>query len=388
MNESALQHRWTRPAAWLGCVGLVLLLGAAAAPSSPPVPITRFPGVLYGVSAVSGSDVWAAGVRYRPPVSQTLLLRWNGRRWVRTASPNPGTERFLLAVSAVSRTDAWAVGSYDTSTAEKTLALHWNGTTWAQVPTPDPGAGERELDAVSAVSGTDAWATGHYATTAGVRRTLALHWNGTSWAQVPTPDPGAGERELGAVSAVSGTDAWAAGYYVTSAGAEDTLMAHWNGAAWTQVPSPDPGGSFGTEILGVSALSGSDAWATGDYGAGTVTKTLALRWNGTTWAQVPTPSPGGINNILDAVSAHSPNDAWAVGIYVARQGVLKTLAAHWNGSAWRQVPSPDPGGILGTELNGVSALSGTHAWAAGDSATTVPSTTLLLRWNGTRWTRT
>jgi hypothetical protein len=41
------------------------------------------------------------------------------------------------------------------------------------------------LAAVSASSATDAWAVGQTRT----RRTLALHWNGTSWAQCPPPPP-------------------------------------------------------------------------------------------------------------------------------------------------------------------------------------------------------
>ena len=41
----------------------------------------------------------------------------------------------LAAVSAGSATDAWAVGQTQT---HKTLALHWNGTSWHRCPPPPP----------------------------------------------------------------------------------------------------------------------------------------------------------------------------------------------------------------------------------------------------------
>jgi hypothetical protein len=44
---------------------------------------------------------------------------------------------------------------------------------------------------VNAISGTDAWATGYYQTGRDgghQARSLILHWNGTHWAQVPSPN--------------------------------------------------------------------------------------------------------------------------------------------------------------------------------------------------------
>jgi hypothetical protein len=91
------------------------------------------------------------------------------------------------------------------------------------------------------------------------------------------------------VSARSGSDAWAVGfdssYYTPDV--EDTLTLHWNGTAWTQVASPTPSSISYNELYGVSARSGSDAWAVGDYGdcatALGKTDTLIAHWNGTAW---------------------------------------------------------------------------------------------------------
>jgi hypothetical protein len=35
---------------------------------------------------------------------------------------------------------------------------------------------------------------------------------------------------------------------------------------------------------------------------------------------------------------------WAVGSYNNSSNVSQTLTLHWNGSAWKVVPSPDPSG--------------------------------------------
>jgi hypothetical protein len=45
------------------------------------------------------------------------------------------------------------------------------------------------------------------------------------------------EGGLSAVDATSATDAWAVGGY-SSGSASGTLILHWDGTAWTQVPSP------------------------------------------------------------------------------------------------------------------------------------------------------
>ena len=73
-------------------------------------------------------------------VVETLGLRWNGTKWSKVASPNPGgttsaiDDGTLCGVSADSATVAWAVGHYfnPTTGAEETLALHWNGTSWSR----------------------------------------------------------------------------------------------------------------------------------------------------------------------------------------------------------------------------------------------------------------
>src|SRR5215468_4069293 len=270
-----------------GGLGLVVTLTAAVPPAGPQHGAapphqrpTALPNFLTGVSAVSGSDAWAVGD------DPGLALHWNGTRWVRTAIPHSSSLSVLTGVSALSASDAWAVGSLgDVSTT--TLALHWNGTAWARAPTPHLAGSF--LQGVSTLSASDAWAVGNF--TAGkTAKTLVLHWNGTAWAQVASPNVN-GNGVLFGVAALSPSDAWAVGQYTAGKDIK-TLVLHWNGTAWAHVPTPSPGRSpLNDSLSGVSVLSASDAWAVGASGHGHTQfapqKTLVLHWNGSRWTQVP-----------------------------------------------------------------------------------------------------
>src|SRR5207253_7329855 len=119
------------------------------------------------------------------------------------------------------------------------------------------------LTAVSG-SGNDVWAVGYYYTgPGGVWRTLTLHWNGSAWSQVASPNVGSSDNSLNGVTG-SGNDVWAVGYYATFAGGylvSRSLTLHWNGSAWSVVQSPNPG-FWGNQLYAMTG-SGSDVWAVG-----------------------------------------------------------------------------------------------------------------------------
>jgi len=200
------------------------------------------------------------------------------------------------------------------------------------------------------------------------------------------------------VAVLSQCNAWAVGW--SSSGLTDlTLVDHWNGRAWKQVPSPTPAGSTQGELLGVSAISANDIWAVGSYDLPTGAYSLIEHWNGTAWSEVPSPSPGGngttVNAGLTSVAAVSPTDAWAGGTYADLLDTYsyKSLIEHWNGTAWSEVPSPSPGGngtTVNAGLTSVAAVSPTDAWAVGTDADLLDNysyKTLIEHWNGANWSQ-
>jgi erythromycin esterase-like protein len=330
--------------------------------------------------------------------SNSLTERWNGTSWLLKAGPDLGESASasdLAGVASFSRSRAWAVGSvtFDGVTTE-TLIERWNGRTWRRIASPDPGGapGVSSLAAVAATSPASAWAAGFYTHVSLVNgasdRTLIERWNGRAWQQVPSPNPGGllGSYLLGAAAA-SASSAWAVGHYADLGGIDQTLIEHWDGRTWKRVASPSPGGPTRSNVLyGVAALSPSSAWAVGAYVSRSGTKTLIERWNGRHWEHVASPSPGGTGSFLYAVAALSPSSAWAVGTYVSG-GVDRTLIEHWDGRAWRRVPSPNPGGPAHRSfLSAVATGSRSSAWAAGFYDLAHSERTLIERWNGRAWT--
>jgi hypothetical protein len=138
-----------------------------------------------------------------------------------------------------------------------------------------------------------------------------------SWAGFPPPNPSSSANFLTGVTMLSSCDVWAVGFY-RNGNVPQTLIEHWNGSSWSQVASPNPGGSAKpSQLSRVVATSSTNAWAVGGYSNGTADQTLIEHWNGTSWSQVASPSPGGRGNenFLDDVSAISSTDAWAVGSF-------------------------------------------------------------------------
>jgi hypothetical protein len=373
----------------------------ASHPSSAPAPTQ-----LNGVSAVSATNIWAVGDNFLNPGAKPLIVHLTGTHWAAASTPNPGGSKGynqLNGVSAVSATNAWAVGRYSTADfvgLGESLILHWNGKGWTRTASPSPGkaSGNTVLQAVKAVSATDAWAVGTYSLPGEgeFNQPLLLHWNGKSWTQVTSPNPGGatGTTALTGVAATAAGDVWVTGWYSTDTGSTATLILHWNGKTWTQVPSPSPGAATGgTQLLAVSAVSATNAWAAGSYitnsGLG-ASQSLILHWNGFSWKQVTSPSPGGTAGTATpaAVSAVSYADAWVVGDYTTSSSYGRSLTLRREGTSWAQVPSPDPSGTTrSTYLSGVAAISLTNAWAVGSYNNGTNSQSLILHWNGKSWSK-
>lgn len=63
-------------------------------------------------------------------------------------------------------------GNYDNGATVLSLILYWNGTKWARVASPNPGSGN-SLYAVAASSGSNVWAVGRFIDD--IHETFAVH---------------------------------------------------------------------------------------------------------------------------------------------------------------------------------------------------------------------
>jgi hypothetical protein len=247
----------------------------------------------------------------------------------------------------------------------RTLAEHWNGTSWSIVPTPNVGLGDNFLQSVVAISPTAVWAVGHYDDGAGLHRTLIERWDGTAWTIVPSPNVGTSSNWLYSVSAGSAKNVWAVGtYYDTTTHALQTLTVRWNGRTWRMAPSPNSGTGLTNILLNVGGVAVDRAWAVGFTVGTSGLQALIEQWNGVNWAIVPAASVGGKNARLLGVSARNNTDVWAVGSSSQGATSESTLVQQWNGSVWNLSSSPNPF-IKDNILFAGSALPTGEAWAVG-----------------------
>ena len=319
-------------------------------------------GELLAVDATSPTEAWAAGDAFDHTTTHTLIERWDGTTWTVVPSANGpnAVSSTIFGVADLGASDAWAVGTYGTrSNLIRTLAEHWDGTQWSRVPTPNAGhpAGGT-LWGLAALAPDDVWAVGAFGQGA-PGRTLIEHWDGSVWSEVPRPNKGANPNGLSAVSAVGPDDIWAVGSWFTKGFVDRTLTLHWDGSSWQRVPSPNVGPGE-NRLVSVEAIAADDVWAVGSRGL----HTLIEHWDGSTWSVVTSPSPGG-NADLAGIAAVSADEIWAVGGRVDRQAdALHTLVERWDGGSWRVVKSANKG-PSDNHLWGVTALSG-RAFAVGN----------------------
>ena len=367
--------RRLRPVRSIRVIGFVLLASATAGVIVPSAaaagargrsagkaPSSLLYAALNGVAATSARNVWAVGQYQSGTVLRTLIVHWNGKTWRQVPSPNPARSGDTLSgVAATSTARAWAVGEQN----GHSLLLGWNGKSWRRVRCPDIG----NLAGVAATSAANAWAVGIGGPNGD--KTAIEHWNGRAWRVAPSPVK---VGNLLGVAATSASNAWAVGFSGNPTTGSD-LAEHWNGKAWRVVHSPAGAGG----VIGVAATSASNAWAVGGANGQSAGTSISVinHWNGGTWRRIasPNPVPGGAT--FFGVAVTSASNAWAVGtdfdFFITPENVI----AHWNGKAWKLVPSP----IHDGSLNSVTATSAGSAWAVGSG----DSGALIEHWNGTRW---
>ncbi len=331
---------------------------------------------LAGVSALSSTDAWVVGTNSAGEgnnLAASLIERWDGAAWRIVTNPGAG---FLNSVAVVSPHDIWAVG-YELSSVSSEgwgLVEHWNGTQWSVVPSPRPGQTNSGLNSVVAQNAQSVWAAGYFNGLGFSPQPLIERWDGSAWRVVDSPLPNdASAGNFSALSAVPGSSqVWAAGSVrygpppERGRGYFQPLIERWNGSAWQVVASPAlPNGALAGELSGVAALSATDAWAVGNYTAGDHTsRTLIAHWDGAAWKVVSSPDEWGS---LLGVAAAGARDVRAVGYHMtgAEGSAQIGIVERWNGAAWSLVESPTPQGVTHSSLDAIAADKVGGYWAVG-----------------------
>ncbi len=231
------------------------------------------------------------------------------------------------------------------STAETADTARW--VCWAP-GLPDPCRNRLNDVAVTPGSaGNDVWAVGD--------RGTILHWDGSAWTKVPSNTT----AHLFGVAMVSASRGWAAG--------SDGALVEWNGSAWNVVPPKSS--DWYRAVAIVPGVQPVQAWAPGDKaGVG-----FFLYYDGAEWKTKIgdyTPIFGGT---LFDVSMLSAGAGWAVGNKFGGTGMVgQTL--RWDGARWNTFSNP------ADELYAVHMLSASDGWSVGEAGA-------AYRWNGAAWSK-
>jgi hypothetical protein len=339
-------------------------------------------GAVGAVSSAGPDDVWAVG----EGGTRALAQHWDGTSWTHWVLPGVPRHAQAATVSGVARIaadDVWVVGEVlEVSGLTDALVDHWDGTSWHHVVTPQPKGASAFLTGVSGSAADDVWAVGtSSATGAPTSDPYVLHWDGSSWSTVRTPqrNPETGAPQSNApadVVAISADDAWMVGQATAARGRQISMSEHWDGHRWHVVELAQGKGTDDW-LNSVSSTSAHDVWAVGAR-VSELGKTLVVRNEAGTWRRTASDSPTSHAYLLavDAVSAH---DAWAVG-YLGLSGGTG-LVEHSTGGRWQTQPPPsDVGALLD-----VSATADDDVWVGGTAS--AGGLALLSHWDGTSWTR-
>jgi hypothetical protein len=320
---------------------------------------------LTAVSTVDTGEIWAVGFVQGATTSTTLIEHWDGSHWEVVPSPNPTSEiNRLEDVVAAAEDDVWAVGSVGTDAGgSRNLILHWDGSAWV-VSLLGPRLSY--LQGVTAAGPSDAWAVGAaFDSGRGAWRPMTLHWDGGAWTPFWTGTRN-GDTYLTSVAG-AGAQLVAVGTGQEHLNLPRTpISAVWDGTRWAVVAPPRAGkDDWPTDV---SALSEQDAWLVGRYYNPAHGTYLSLidHWNGSAWSRVPSPNSDSINWSLEGVIAVSTGDAWAVGDTSTEFGGGAALILHWNGADWSIVPSANGAGPT-TVLMAIDQAADGSLWSVGYS---------------------
>ncbi|MBV8638236.1 MAG: hypothetical protein JO322_09140 [Candidatus Eremiobacteraeota bacterium] len=186
------------------------------------------------------------------------------------------------------------------------------------------------------------------------------HFTSAGWHTVPPPvTPSFQNIQLRELAAIAPDDVWAAGVGINQPNGNTALFFHWDGVAWSSVPS-DPSLSHNFEIETIAGDAPNDVWAIASSAPGNVPTVELERWNGTQWSFVTTiHGQNGFVGTQSRLQVFGPNDVWMMlGTPTPVNFGVAAVIAHWNGTGVTKMrlpplngTAPGPGLFEGTASN-------------------------------------
>jgi hypothetical protein len=181
------------------------------------------------VAGVAADDVWVGGwvQQVGEGPDGPMLARWDGSQWTWSDIwPLFNTPVASIDdIAAVASDDVWAVGDETVNNRTRTVILHWDGSAWSRVPTPDDQSRNASLRTVVARSATEIYAGGLSWEAGGPPEGYLLRYDGQTWSVVPDVELAAGSQFF--ASAIAGGDTlWLAGLsneFITGLAQRQTL---------------------------------------------------------------------------------------------------------------------------------------------------------------------
>ncbi|MFC3455984.1 hypothetical protein [Amycolatopsis speibonae] len=156
--------------------------------------------------------------------------------------------------------------------------------------------------------------------------------------------------------------------------------------------------------FGVAATGANDAWTVGSTWTGSAEVPVALRWDGTKWADTTLAPVSGAGARLTDVSASAPDNVWASGDHTTEVGTRRparlpstagpraaastsTVVQRWDGKVWTDIERPKPPAGMDGFAADITAFSPSSVWLVSSDfdPKTGKSASHLEHWTGKTW---
>jgi hypothetical protein len=342
--------------------------GSTWANQTTAVPAGATSSELQSNTCVSATSCVAVGQYSTASATLPLIEAWNGTSWSQQTAPATGvTGSRLRGVSCPAITACMAVGYSANGGRELPLAMSGNSGTWSLQTVPElAGTIESELYGVSCASSTSCVAVGRYRYGPSAWWGWSATWNGTSWTAQSVPAPsGSTQSTLQDVSCSDATNCSAVGSYRNASNVQVTFVVRWDGTSWTQQTSANPGGATGAILRDISCADRYSCVAVGEWSSSGTWKPMGHSWNGSTWSVETTQNPTGATFAnLEGVTCHI--DCLAVGWYTNSGGNNVTLGEARSSPTWVQKTLWTP--LANETLSGIECTASNSCWAVGTGA--------------------